>query len=79
MTLVYYGQTVGRVKMKRGMELGIGPGHIVLDGDPAPLPNRGGELDLWDVVSAPDSRFRPMSIVAKRLPISANAEHLLNI
>jgi len=46
MTLVYYGQTVGRVKMKRRMEVGLGPGHIVLDGDPAPLPNSGGELDL---------------------------------
>ena len=24
--------------MSLGMELGLGPGHIVLDGDPAPLP-----------------------------------------
>jgi len=24
--------------MKLGMQLGFGPGHIVLDGDPAPLP-----------------------------------------
>jgi len=34
-TLVYCGQTVGWMKMKRGMEVGFGPGHIVLDGDPA--------------------------------------------
>jgi len=34
-TLVYYGQTVGWIKMKLGMEVGLGPGHIVLDGDPA--------------------------------------------
>jgi len=27
--------------MKLGMEVGLGPGHIVLDGDPAPLPKRG--------------------------------------
>jgi len=43
-TLVYYGQTVGRIKMKLGMQVGFGPGHIVLDGDPAPLaplPQRG--------------------------------------
>jgi len=33
-TLVYCGQTVGWIKMKLGMEVGIGPGHIVLDGDP---------------------------------------------
>jgi len=38
----------------------------VLDGDPAP-PKRGTAL-----------RFRPMSIVAKRSPISATAEHLLH-
>jgi len=24
--------------MKLGMQVGLGPGHIVLDGDPAPLP-----------------------------------------
>jgi len=35
-TLVY-GQTVGWIKMKLGMQAGLGPGHIVLDGDPASL------------------------------------------
>ena len=39
-TLVYCGQTVGRIKIKLGMQVGLGPGHIVLDGDPAPLPQR---------------------------------------
>ena len=28
--------------MQFGMEVGIGPGHNVLDGDPAPLPKKGG-------------------------------------
>jgi len=37
-TLVYCGQTVGWIKMKLGMQIGLDPGHIVLDGDPAPLP-----------------------------------------
>jgi len=37
------------------MEVGFGPGHTELDGDPAP-PKRG---------AAPN--FRPMSVVAKRL------------
>jgi len=32
---VYYGQTAGWIKMALGMEVGLGPGHIVLDGDPA--------------------------------------------
>ena len=27
--------------MALGMEVGLGPGHIVLDGDPAPLPKEG--------------------------------------
>jgi len=43
--------------MALGTLVGLGPGHIVLDGDPAPLLGKGG--------TAPN--FRPMSIVAKRL------------
>ena len=39
-TLVYCGQTVGWIKMKLGKEVGVGPDHIVLDGDPA-TPKRG--------------------------------------
>ena len=38
--LVYSGQTVGWIKMKLGMQLGLGRGHIVLDGDQAPPPQR---------------------------------------
>ena len=41
--------------MKLGTEVGIDPGHIVLDGDPAP-PKGAQPAD-----------FRPMSVVAKRL------------
>jgi len=38
-TLVYYGQKVERIKMKLVMQVGLGPGEIVLDADPgAPLP-----------------------------------------
>ena len=55
---VYCGQTAGWIKMPLGMAVGFGPGHIVLDGDPAlPSPKRG---------TAPPN-FRPMSIVPKRL------------
>ena len=39
--LVYCGQTFGWIKMKLGMHVGLGPGHIVLYGNPAPLPQRG--------------------------------------
>ena len=39
---VYCGQTVGWIKMALGMEVGLVPGHIALDGDPAPPPQKGG-------------------------------------
>jgi len=41
LTLVYFGETVGRIKMKLGTQVGRGPGHNVLDGDPAPPPQGG--------------------------------------
>jgi len=31
------------IKMSLGTELGIGPGDFVLDGDPAPPPQKGAE------------------------------------
>jgi len=31
------------IKMPLGMELGLGPGDFVLDGDHAPLPKKGAE------------------------------------
>ena len=43
-TLVYCGQTVGWIKMKLGMQVGLGPGHFVLDGDTAPLPKEAHPL-----------------------------------
>jgi len=60
------GQTAGGIKLPLGTEVGLGLGHIVLDGDSAspkgaqPLPN-----------------FRPISIVTKWSPISATAEHFV--
>jgi len=41
-TLVCGGQTVGWIKMKLDMQVGLGPGHTVLDGDPASPPQKGG-------------------------------------
>jgi len=40
---VHGGQTARCIKMALGMEVGLGTGHIVLDGDPAPLPKKGAE------------------------------------
>jgi len=38
-TFMHCGQTVGRIKMKLCVQVGLGRGHIVLHGDPAhPLP-----------------------------------------
>jgi len=39
-TLVYCSHTVGWIRMPLGLEVGLRPGHIVLDGDLAPLPQR---------------------------------------
>jgi len=39
---VYCDQTVGWIKMKLGMQVGLGHGHTVLDGDPASPPQKGG-------------------------------------
>jgi len=33
----------GWMKMPLGVEVGLGPGNFVLDGDPAPLPQKGGQ------------------------------------
>jgi len=40
---VYCGQTAGWIKMALGMEVGLGPVHIVLDGDTAAFPKKGAE------------------------------------
>jgi len=46
-TLVYCNQTVGWIKMPVGTEVGLGPGVIVLDGDPAPPRNGAGQPPLF--------------------------------
>ena len=98
--------------MPLGMEVGLGPGHVVLDGDRSPRHRKGhsprhfaahvycGQAAGWIKMpfgtqktsaqatlcymgtqlpfpkKGTDPNFRPMSIVAKRSPISAAAEHL---
>ena len=109
-TSVYCGQTTGWIKMKLGMELGLDPGHIVLDGDLTPLPQRGTTPNFRPLSGMDGSRyhlvriyalaqatlcyrvymgiqlppkgahppiFRSTSIVPKRWPTSAIAEHSL--
>ena len=57
---------VGWIKLPLGKEIGLGPGHIVLDWDP---------VGTQPPTAAPP-HFRPMPVVAKRSPISATAELL---
>jgi len=59
---------VGWIKMLLGTEVGLGPGDIVLDADPAPPPRKGAQH--------PSPTFRPMSIVSKRSSSQQTAELL---
>jgi len=58
-TLVYCGQTVGRIKTKLGMPVGLGSGHTVLDGDPA-VPRKGAQ-------QPPHSKFTGAGFVCVRI------------
>jgi len=58
-----------RLDRSRCYEGSLGPGHIVLDRDPAPHARKTG----------PSPNFRPMFIVAERSSISATAEHLYKL
>jgi len=66
---VYCGQTAewmgGWITMPLDTEVCLSQGDIVLYGDRDPLPTKGHTPN-----------FRPMSIVAKRSPVSATAELL---
>jgi len=55
--------------MALGMEVDLGPSHIVLDENPAPHPKKG---------ALQPPTFRPMFTVAKRSPISSTAEIVIN-
>jgi len=50
-------ETAGWVKMALRMEVGLGPGHILLNGNLAPLPKK----------AEPPPNFRPVFVVAKQL------------
>jgi len=66
-------QTVAWIKMKLRTQVGLGPGYIVLCGDPAPSRKRAQKPPLLKFTGADCLRPynpRPMSIVAKRLDSS---------
>jgi len=47
-TLVYCCQTVEWIRIPLGIEVGLRPGYIALDEDPAPPPKRGTTLPIFD-------------------------------
>ena len=57
-TFVHCDQTVARIKLKLGTQVGLGPGYIVLDGTHGLPPQRG---------TATPPHFRPISVAAKWL------------
>jgi len=84
-TFVHCGETVGGIKMKPGMQVGLGPGHIVLGGDPANLECRS-EMCCTRLAANTGrkkvAKNRHMGTIAQlcraiSLPISATAELLL--
>ena len=64
----YCGKRSEWIKMPLRMEVGLGPGDIVLDGAQLLAPAQK--------MGAQPQNFWPMSIVAKLSFISATAEHL---
>jgi len=67
-TLAYCDQTVVWIKMLLGIEVGLGPGYIVLDGDPAPPPPQKGHSPLQflaDVCCGQTSRWINMPLDMK--------------
>jgi len=56
-TLVYCGQTVGWIKVPLSMEVGLGPGNIVLDRDPAASAKKGQSRSPKKEGTAPPPNF----------------------
>ena len=52
----------GWIKMPLGMELGLGPGHIVIDGDPVPPPLKGHPQFLVHICCGQMARWIKMPL-----------------
>ena len=53
-TLVHCGKMIGRIKVKLGVQVGLGSAHVVLDGDPAlPPQKRGKAPNFWPISVVP--------------------------
>jgi len=58
--------------MKLGIRVGLGPGHIVLDGDPAPLPPKGHTPNF-----RPISNFGSPTNTAVKVELMVERGHLI--
>jgi len=52
----------GWIKMPLGREIGLSPGDIVLDGDPAPLPQKGRSPNFRPVYCGQTARWIKMAL-----------------
>ena len=86
---VYCGQTAGWIKTAFGVEVGLGPGHIVLDGDTATPSKKAhppqpvfGQCLLWpngwmdEYATWYGSRPRPRPHCVRRGPSSPQKGHI---
>jgi len=79
LTLVYCGQTVGLIKMKLGMQVGLVPGHTVIDRDLVALPKGAqppifGPCLLW-----PNGRPSQLLTSTSRVPCTKVLYNLLPV
>jgi len=78
-TLVYCGQTVGWMKMKLDVQVDLGPGHIVLDGDAAPPRKGHSSPHTFEIygrrLCLRQYNPRPVTIAAK--PLDGSRCHLV--
>jgi len=80
-TFAHCGQTVGWIKMPLGKVVGLGPGHIVLHGDPAPhsmqpLPTFGPCL-LWPNGRPPQQLLSSCTCMPARHCFGTGCRHVL--
>jgi len=71
-THFYCGQTAGWIKILLGTEVGLGPGDIVLDGDPAPPPKKMGHSRTAPEFSA--HVYCDQTAVCIRIPLATDVD-----
>jgi len=65
-TMVYSGQTVGWIKMPLSREAGLGPGDIVLGGDPAPSPKGAHSAKRSPILFSSNAKHTLVNVTVAR-------------